>query len=404
MRASVRRHGAGVALLVLFVAGLGGAPSAAVAATPHPPAIAVSPTSGPPGESFVLTGDHLVGGTSYQVLICPLGDLAGTPCGYSGANLVGLSRFTALEDGTVPPGTTGRIPDLLAGPFGIEIIGASGVAASAPFDVLAPNLALTPTSGAAGAEVTIAGTGYGPGATYVVCVVAATDSSCGGVGIPVGEFTADAGGSVPASTSVFIPGSSPGTYRVGTFLKDNNAVFIASGVFTVAAPTLTLSASDGPAGMVLTAAGTGYVASRSHTICLVPAGATLCGGVGTYIGEFATDSAGSIPPGTVATIPAGSAPGTASIGILLTGSTPVLLVSVPFSITGGTPAPTATPLASTAPPSNAPTATPTPSGTTAPAAAGDGGGTVWLVLLIVLVVIVAGFLLWRRRASRATTA
>src|SRR5262245_57986611 len=106
MRASVRRLGAGLALLSMLLGWAAAIPASVRGGTP-PPAIHVDPASGPPGQAFTLTGEHLTGGVTYELLICPLGDLAGTPCGYSGANLVGLPSFTALEDGTVPPGTTG---------------------------------------------------------------------------------------------------------------------------------------------------------------------------------------------------------------------------------------------------------------------------------------------------------
>jgi hypothetical protein len=399
MRAPGRRRWAGLALLSILVGGSAAVPILADGATQAPPAIHVNPTSGPPGELFELTGEHLIGGTTYQVLICPKGDLAGTPCGYSGANLVGLSQLTTLQDGSVPAGTTARIPDLLAGPFAIEVIASSGVVASTPFDVLAPTLAATPDQGPSGWAVAFTGSGFGAGASFTICFVAVTEPNCGGSGIYLGEFTADASGGVPNATSVTIPGALPGEFKLGAFLKDNNAIVIAADAFRVVAPTLQLIASEGPAGMAIPADGAGYAAGAKYVICLVPAGAAQCGGVGTYIGTFTADGTGAIPDGTIARIPPTATAGGVSIGVLLADSTPVLLTSVPFAITAGTAPPAtsaaATPGATTA----AAAATPSPSGNGSPAASGDGGGMLWLLLLL-LVVVVGGFLYWRRRSER----
>lgn len=400
MRAFVRKLGVGLGL-ALVILGVSAGMSGAAGGTAVPPAIHVAPQAGPPGLTFTLTGEHLTKGTTYNVLLCPKGDLGDVPCGYVGSYLGPLRQFTADASAQVPAGTTGVIPDVVAGSYAIEAFSGNAVVAFASFEVTAPTLSIAPASGAAGLSVTLSGQGFGPGASYTVCMLQPTDAACGYTGIAIGEFTVDASGSVPAGAHVAIPGSAPGGYKLGVFLKDGTPTIIASGQFTVTAPSLTLASAAAPGGSQIGATGSGYAPGREYLLCLVPAGATQCGGIGTYVARFTADSSGAMPAGTSAAIPT-SAPGQYAIGILIPNSTATLLVSTPFRLLAGTPAP---PTAATATP--APTSAPTV--TVAPSAAPDGtssadsGGSLLPLLLLIVLLVIAGvvFVLWRRRQQEA---
>ena len=195
MRLADRRSGAGLVLAVaLLGSGLGG-PGVLGVVPQH--AINVAPAAGAPGQSVTLTGEGLGPGLVYEVLVCPTGDVGATPCGYSGANLIGLGEFTADADGHIPAGTTGVIPNLLAGDYAIEVFSGSAVVGSGPFSVTAPTLTVSPGGGPSGLSVAVGGSAYAPGATYVICLVPEAEVACGGVGIPLADFTADGTGAVP---------------------------------------------------------------------------------------------------------------------------------------------------------------------------------------------------------------
>jgi hypothetical protein len=360
-----------------------------------PPALHVDPPSGASGQTITLTGERFAPGATYQLLICPPADVATSPCGYSGANLVGLAQFTAARDGTVPAGTIGAIPDLLAGPFAIEAIGSPAVAASTPFTVTQPAITVSPGSGASGTSLDVNGSAFAPEATYTVCFVPVAAVGCGGTAIELGDRTADSVGAIDAGLPMYAPGAAPGAYAVGVYLKGSNNTFIASQAITITAPSFALSLGQAPGGTSLITQGSGFADRATYTICLVPAGATECGGVGVDLGTFVAAPDGSIPAGTTATLPTVAqgtlgGPGTYAIGVLLQSSTAVLLTSVPFTITSGAPQATMS-----APPQPTVSASSTPVGT---ASGSDGaGGLLWLLVLLLLIVVIAVLVWWRRR-------
>jgi hypothetical protein len=408
-----RRLSTAAAIAALVLCALAPAGGVSVQAAPSaPPTLNVDPSSGPPGLAVTLTGSGFAADQTYQLLICPPEAVSSSPCGYGGAYIDPARQFVADSDGAVPAGTTGVIPSLPAGRYTIEAFAANVVAATADIDVSAPTLTIDPAHGPSGSTITLGGQGYGPGASYTICIVPSNDQGCGYEGVVLGELTADGNGMVPPSTTVVIPGSQAGAFSIGVFLPNSNPVLLAIADYTVDAPTLTLAPAAGPGGSQVAASGTGYAPGAAYTLCLVPAEATQCGGVGTYVGTFSAGANGDIPAGTVATMPSGAA-GNYLLGVLVTSSTPELIVTAPIALTAGTVAPSASPAPSTAPPSPSPTpattASPSPSPTASPGApAANGGGNDILLLLLALllaaVAIAVAWWWWRRsRQGRATT-
>lgn len=383
------RRAAAIAAVILVQA------VAAPAVLAADPTIGASAGFGPPGLSFTLTGSGYTPGTTYGVCILAADK---TKCGFEGANLIGLEQFVAAADGTVPGGTTGAIPTLVAGSYHIVSTapGTGFIVASTPFSVTAPTIALAPAVGAAGTSAVITVSGAAPGATYTVCIIPDDQTACGFVGIQLGDVQADASGSFPASTAIRVPGQAAGTYKVGLFVAGNNPTLFSVAAFAETTPSLTLSTVGGPGGTSIGVAGTGYGPGAAYELCLVPAGATQCGGIGILVGGFHAGTDGSIPTGTAAVAPT-TAAGSYLLGIRLANSTPILIASSPFALAAGT-----VPPATTVPSSPLETTAPIPSAAPAGSGSDASGGVPWL-LIIILLIVVLGLALWfsrRRRSDR----
>jgi hypothetical protein len=374
-----------------------------LAASPRPPTLAVNPTSGPPGLPVAISGSGYAAGTTYGLCILPAGK---TKCGYEGANLIGgapAEHFTAASDGTVPTGTTGIIPDLPAGAYRIVSTapGTGAIVAGSDFSVTAPTFGVDPATGPGGATATLAITGGAPTTAYTVCMTTSGLSGCGGTGIVLGNVTTDTTGALGAGTTVHVPGLATGSYEIGIYLANANDVFLASQSFAETAPTLSLSASSGAAGSMVTVSGTGYAAGASYQLCLVPAGATQCGGVGVDLVVFQADASGAIPANTTATMPA-VPPASYDVVVLVASSTPWALVSQPYELGAGiatNPAPSLTPAATVA---AAPAlATVAPLASAAPTGSETGAGLgLPLVLIVILVLVVLAVAFWLSRRRR----
>jgi hypothetical protein len=370
------------------------------AATPKAVTIAVSPTSGPPGLRVTISGSGYSSGTTYGLCILPAGK---TKCGYEGANLIGgvpSEQFTAAADGTIPSGTAGIIPDLVAGAYRVVSTAPSTgfIVASADFTVTAPTFALNPTAGPGGTTVSVSLSGAAANTTYTICSSPKDSGGCIGTGILLGDVTTDASGSVASGTTVVLPGQLPATYQIGVYLANGNNTFLASVAFQEVAPTFSLGASSGQEGAAIPVTGSGFVPGVKYLVCLFTADATSCGGGVNLVG-FQADASGAIPAGVNATIPANQT-GQRRIGVT-TETQPWYLASSPFEVLAGTappPTPTGAPPAALTP--GVQTAAPAPSA--APTGSeGSGGFGVPLILVAILavVLIAAGFWFSRRRAK-----
>ena len=239
-------------------------------ATPKPITVAVSPSSGAPGQVFTINGSGYAAGTTYGLCILPADK---TKCGFDGADIAAPSSFVAAAGGSIPAGMTGVTPNLLAGAYKVVSTapGTGFIVAAAPFTVTAPTLSISPAGGAAGTVATLTLAGGAPNATYTVCADPVDVPACGGVGIELGNFTTDASGAFPAGTTVRIPGQVPATYHIGIHLLNSNPTLIATANFDESAPVLTLSASGGPGGTAIAVSGSGFAPGGLYSLCLAPA-------------------------------------------------------------------------------------------------------------------------------------
>lgn len=358
--------------------------------------ISVSPTSGAPGQTFTISGSGYAAGTTYGLCILPADK---GKCGFDGADIAAPSSFAAAAGGVIPTGTSGRVPNLLAGAYKVASFAPDGVIiATTPFTVTAPVLSIVPTSGASGTKATLTLSGGAPNTSYTVCADPLDVPACGGVGIEMGDFTTDASGVFPAGTVVRIPDQLPATYHIGIHIQNGGATLIATADFVETAPTITLGISGGPAGTVITVTGTGFAPGATYQLCLVSGDANQCGGAGTILGGFEAGPTGAIPDGLTVTAPAAN-PAADLVGVLLVDSAPWLLASAPFALGAGTAVPAVTPPTQT-PASTPVAATPTPAPSSAPAGAESGGGTFPWVLLVILLIVVVALAFWYSRRRR----
>jgi len=390
---SMARWSAALAIGLLVVS-VGVGP--ATAATP-PPTIVLSVTSGAAGTMFAITGTGYAPGTAYGLCMMLA---TGSKCGYEGQNIAAPSQFTAAADGSIPPNTVGEVPDFVAGSYVVLSLapGTAATVASARFTVTAPTLSISPAQGAGGTVTTLTLTGGAANTVYDVCLDPVDQPACGYVGIDLGLPKTDATGAFPAGTTVTIPGQAAGPYHVGVKLANSSLAFlIATATFTEVPPVLAFTPTEGPSGTQLTFTGSGFQPGGGYELCLVPADADSCGGVGIIVAGFHADPTGNIPPGTIAAIPPATA-GPARIGIRVLNSTPNLIVWQPLTIDAGT-APPPTPTAAAPATAAAAPATSAPAPSTAPAGSesGGGGGFMLLLIVILLVIVLAVAFWWSRR-------
>jgi hypothetical protein len=375
----------------LVVASIGAWPAAA--ATP-PPTIVLSVTAGAAGTTFVITGTGYAPGTTYGLCMMLA---TGSKCGYEGQNIAAPSQFTAAADGTIPPSTIGEVPDFGAGDYVVLSLapGTAATVASARFTVTAPTLSIAPVQGAGGTVATVTLTGGAPNTAYTVCLDPVDQPACGYVGIDLGSPKTDATGAFPAGMTITIPGQPAGPYHIGIKLPNGGlATLIATATFTEVPPTLSFTPTEGPSGTQQTFTGSGYQPGGGYELCLVPADADTCGGVGIIVAGFHADPTGNIPPGTIAAIPP-TTPGPARIGVRVLNSTANLIVWQSLTIDAGT-----------APPPTSTSAAPAIAGVTPapasgrPASTGSDSGFPLLLLLVILLLIVLAVAFWWSRRRR----
>lgn len=226
--------------------------SSSAALLPTSASLSVSPTTGPPGLVVTISGGGYVPGASYQVCLGGFGNGACgfeyTSAGYL-ANIGGfatLGSFVADSAGGIPAGTKVTIPDLFGGDYAIGVVpsGQDIYFVSTPLNVAAPTLSLGAAAVVAGASVTLTGSGYAPSTTYTVCIVPAGTVDCGYIGdreeTPpgywIGNFTADAGGNIPAGVTVMTPLQPPLQAAIGVFLPGAGFILVSEAQLTITAP------------------------------------------------------------------------------------------------------------------------------------------------------------------------
>ncbi|MDA4117106.1 MAG: YncE family protein [Thaumarchaeota archaeon] len=254
------------------------------------------------------------------------------------------------------PASTGQQAEILAYGFGSAVANSSSPTSptSASPIPAAASLSAAPVKGPSGLLVTIAGSGYFPGAMYQVCVAAFGNTSCGfeytsagylatiGGFATMGTFVADSAGNIPAGTKMAVPDLFEGGYSLG-IVRDGEDAFFVSTPFTVESPSLSMGATSVVPKTNVTLTGSGYAHSTTYTVCMVLAGTSDCGypgdreetPPGIHLGTFTTDVNGNIPSGTKVTIPLVQ-PSPQVIGIFLPSGGFILISQVQFTLTAST--------------------------------------------------------------------
>jgi hypothetical protein len=218
------------------------------------PAITPSPNTGPAGATITVTGAGFAANTPYDIWY----DTDGT-AGQVGAGDTKLADVTTGPDGTFTASVTipvGATTDL------VMVIGdgqTGAPLASATFTVIPPGISPSPPSGPPGTSVTIAGSGFTPGASGVVWFDTDGDSVVD-AGEPSITVTANAAGEFTATLT--IPTVAGGSYNIRADVPSGGTVE-ASAPFTVILPTITLNPTSGPPGTSISVSGANFLAAAS---------------------------------------------------------------------------------------------------------------------------------------------
>ncbi len=251
------------------------------------PAIAVSPSQGPVGATYTVTGSGFSVSSGAAV---SFSGVFQTPSGCSDGTYVGTAITTDATGGFV---CTFAVPSETAGPYSVvgEDTATSTPTAAQTFTVTTPAIVVSPSQGPVGATVTVSGTGFSVSTTVGLLFDGVTVSTC-----TSGLLGTDVSGDFSCTFSV--PDGTSGTTVTATDIGGQTA----TGTFTVTVPTIVVSPSQGPVGATVTVSGTGF--SISSTVGLVFDGITTSsctsGSLGTDVsGDFSCTF--SVPSGTSGT-------------------------------------------------------------------------------------------------------
>ncbi|MGP8131974.1 MAG: thermopsin family protease [Thermoplasmata archaeon] len=277
------------------------------------PAIAVSPSQGPVGATYTVTGSGFSVSSGAAV---SFSGVFQTPSGCSDGTYVGTAITTDATGGFV---CTFAVPSETAGPYSVvgEDTATSTPTAAQTFTVTTPAIVVSPSQGPVGATVTVSGTGFSVSTTVGLLFDGVTVSTC-----TSGLLGTDVSGDFSCTFSV--PDGTSGTTVTATDIGGQTA----TGTFTVTVPTIVVSPSQGPVGATVTVSGTGF--SISSTVGLVFDGITTSsctsGSLGTDVsGDFSCTF--SVPSGTSGTTVTATDVGGETATATFTITTPSIIVT-----------------------------------------------------------------------------
>ena len=292
-------------------------------------ALSLTQTSGPPGTFVGLLGSGFPGGSiSYtavslgttQVIPLSASDTSGCPVGGPGNIVLAPGSLSCLFS----------VPSLPPGAYTLTVTDPNLGVATTTFTVTSPSLSMTlsPTSGPAGASVSVSASGFPSTDTSVSVAFDGTLTPC-----PASGGT--------ASCTVTAPSVPPDGYTVTASDASGN---IAVSMFTVTLPAITGIPSSGPAGMLTALQGSGFsssdtsiaisfdgqVLTTTSTPCTPSDGYFVCAitapplSPGTYtvaaVGDGPPDSASTSFTVTVPTVSVSPEAGPQGTQVTITGS------------------------------------------------------------------------------------
>jgi len=210
------------------------------------PTIALNPISGLVGATVTISGSGFAPADAGACTITPAVVATAPACTLNSAGSLTAGGFT--------------VGNVAAGTYTIRVQGSTGDFAQATFTVLGPTISLNPTSGRVGIVVTLSGSGFSTGdagACTITPAVVATAPAC----------TVTASGTLTASS--FTVGNVPaGTYVITVTGLTGD---FAQATFTVIGPSITLTPSSGPAGLVVTVNGNNFATGDAGACTITPA-------------------------------------------------------------------------------------------------------------------------------------
>ncbi len=212
-----------------------------------------SPKSGPPTTSPTLALGKISGPAGMSDTVTGLGYTASFTVAikYDG---VTIRTVTSTISGTMPSSATFTIPSSTPGVHIITATDGINTSPGVKFTVTVPTLALSKTSGKVGDTITVTGSGYIP--NHIITIK--YDGFSTGM-----TTTSTTTGAIPPSTTFTIPPSAKGTHTVTATDDINTSPNV---IFTVSAPTLTLSKTSGPSGISTVVKGSGYAINSTIPI------------------------------------------------------------------------------------------------------------------------------------------
>jgi len=279
--------GVGAGTLAAITATDGSARIAATAtAVAVLPRLSTNPTSVKVGDQFQVTGyDFTTSGTLSATTALTLGGTAITITPPTFSDRDGdtfADDFTFLS--AVLAGTTGGVKTVV-------VTDAAGRSGTCSITIASQAITLSPTSGAAGSQVTITGTGFAANATGGTVTIDPTGLTS--VITPTGNVSTDGSGAFTAVVTITSGLTVTGTYPIVVAFGATTA----SAQFTLSARVVTLSPASGPAGTMTVLSG-----SNMPGATVTPGTGGLLFNYGLWAGApttIAIDSSKNITPTTL---------------------------------------------------------------------------------------------------------
>ena len=225
------------------------------------PAIALTPSEGPSSSSVTISG------SGFSLLTASGGPVTITATISSGATIGSCDATVVSSSSEGTPGTFNCVVSIAlttgsAGPYTVTAYGSDSSAggfdsAQAQFTITSPipTVSFTPVQGPSGTQVTVIGSGFTPSVT--VSFTIGTGASV----TPSGTCTVVASGSGAGTFScvvtITLTTGNAGAYTV-TATGSDGSFDSGQATFTITTPTITLTPSQGPSGVQIMVAGSGF--------------------------------------------------------------------------------------------------------------------------------------------------
>ncbi|MGI0140096.1 MAG: putative Ig domain-containing protein, partial [Thermoplasmata archaeon] len=268
--------------------------------------LTLNPAFGPTGTTTTLTGINYAWASSpgYAYDICFASSAGTVGSTFSPSSCSGTGSAKGSFDsttGSIPASTTLTFPGSSDPHVIVYDASTDYEVANATF-TLGASLALTPSSGPSGTQVTLSGSAYSDSHEYYYCVAASAPTvgsatgSCGHSGSI--HFTTTGAGAIPTSPLPTIAVTSADPYVV---VSDGSSPYHVTAVslFTITTPTLTLTPSEGASGTQVTLSATSRLAADSnyeYYYCVAATAPTVGGtsGACSSTDHFLATSSGGI--------------------------------------------------------------------------------------------------------------